>query len=41
MHEMDSIETTVGKTTEINSIMLFQLMYYIVIEESFMMATTY
>ena len=38
---MDSIETTVGQTTEINLIMLFKLMCNIYTEESFVMATTY
>ena len=38
---MDSIETTVGQTTEINLIMLFKLMCNIYIEESFVTATTY
>ena len=41
MHEMGNIETIVGWTTEINSIMLFKLRYYIYVEESFVMATTY
>ena len=37
----DSIETTGGNSTEIISIMFFKLVFYIYIEESFVMATTY